>query len=212
VYLHTLANRLAPCDNGPCCVAGGEDEANADLDFNAVQRGGAARHFKHADTYQVSHHCSLGLSLSSLTRAHTRSPTHALTHSLELLLLVSLIAHSVHDSSTHSCAPLTLTPLAHRMTLEFGDAEMSNKLNRVVKACVELQGANPILSIHDQGAGGNCNVVKELIYPKVRPHRYVHNVYGYTYTDMGTDVYTDACKDINTDADADTLATSFTAL
>lgn len=24
---------------------------------------------------------------------------------------------------------------------------------------------NPIVSIHDQGAGGNCNVVKELIYP-----------------------------------------------
>ena len=47
-----------------------------------------------------------------------------------------------------------------------GDAEMSNKLNRVVKACVELEGANPILSIHDQGAGGNCNVCKELIYPK----------------------------------------------
>ena len=47
-----------------------------------------------------------------------------------------------------------------------GDAEMSNKLNRVVKACVELDGGNPILSIHDQGAGGNCNVCKELIYPK----------------------------------------------
>ena len=47
-----------------------------------------------------------------------------------------------------------------------GDAEMSNKLNRVVKACVELMGENPILSIHDQGAGGNCNVCKELIYPK----------------------------------------------
>ena len=47
-----------------------------------------------------------------------------------------------------------------------GDAEMSNKLNRVVKACVELMDKNPILSIHDQGAGGNCNVVKELIYPK----------------------------------------------
>ena len=47
-----------------------------------------------------------------------------------------------------------------------GDAEMSNKLNRVVKACVELEGKNPILSIHDQGAGGNCNVCKELIYPK----------------------------------------------
>ena len=69
----------------PSSKAGGEDEANADLDFNAVQRG---------------------------------------------------------------------------------DAEMSNKLNRVVKACVELEGGNPILSIHDQGAGGNCNVCKELIYPK----------------------------------------------
>jgi phosphoribosylformylglycinamidine synthase len=46
-----------------------------------------------------------------------------------------------------------------------GDAEMAHKLNRVVRACVELGAANPILSIHDQGAGGNCNVVKEIIYP-----------------------------------------------
>lgn len=46
-----------------------------------------------------------------------------------------------------------------------GDAEMSHKLNRVVRACVELGPANPILSIHDQGAGGNCNVVKEIIFP-----------------------------------------------
>ena len=28
------------------------------------------------------------------------------------------------------------------------------------------RATNPILSIHDQGAGGNCNVCKELIYPK----------------------------------------------
>ena len=46
-----------------------------------------------------------------------------------------------------------------------GDAEMAHKLNRVVRACVELGKSNPILSIHDQGAGGNCNVVKEIIYP-----------------------------------------------
>lgn len=46
-----------------------------------------------------------------------------------------------------------------------GDAEMAHKLNRVVRACVEMGPANPILSIHDQGAGGNCNVVKEIIYP-----------------------------------------------
>ena len=46
-----------------------------------------------------------------------------------------------------------------------GDAEMSQKLWRVVRACVELGGANPLVQIHDQGAGGNCNVVKEIIYP-----------------------------------------------
>lgn len=46
-----------------------------------------------------------------------------------------------------------------------GDAEMEQKLNRVIRACIELGEDNPILSIHDQGAGGNCNVVKEIIYP-----------------------------------------------
>ncbi|KAB0796519.1 hypothetical protein PPYR_10580 [Photinus pyralis] len=46
-----------------------------------------------------------------------------------------------------------------------GDAEMENKLNRVVRACLELGGRNPITSIHDQGAGGNGNVLKELVEP-----------------------------------------------
>eukprot|EP00891_Asterochloris_glomerata_P009825 jgi/Astpho2/9825/fgenesh1_pm.00149_%23_37_t len=46
-----------------------------------------------------------------------------------------------------------------------GDAEMSNKLWRIVRACVEMGPQNPIQQIHDQGAGGNCNVVKEIIYP-----------------------------------------------
>ncbi len=46
-----------------------------------------------------------------------------------------------------------------------GDAEMEQKLNRVIRACVEMGEANPIVSIHDQGAGGNCNVVKEIVYP-----------------------------------------------
>jgi phosphoribosylformylglycinamidine synthase len=46
-----------------------------------------------------------------------------------------------------------------------GDAEMEQKLNRVIKACVELGDENPVVSIHDQGAGGNCNVVKEIIHP-----------------------------------------------
>lgn len=46
-----------------------------------------------------------------------------------------------------------------------GDAEMEQKLNRVIRACVEMGELNPIVSIHDQGAGGNCNVLKELVAP-----------------------------------------------
>ncbi|MBI5408434.1 MAG: phosphoribosylformylglycinamidine synthase, partial [Nitrospirae bacterium] len=45
-----------------------------------------------------------------------------------------------------------------------GDAEMEQKMNRALRACIEMD-ENPIISIHDQGAGGNCNVVKEIIYP-----------------------------------------------
>merc|ERR1719230_1710385 len=40
-----------------------------------------------------------------------------------------------------------------------------NKANRVIQACVELGEANPILSIHDQGAGGAGNVLKEIAEP-----------------------------------------------
>lgn len=46
-----------------------------------------------------------------------------------------------------------------------GDAEMENKLNRIVRACIEMGDENPILAIHDQGAGGNGNVLKELVEP-----------------------------------------------
>ncbi|KAG7197412.1 hypothetical protein KM043_013274 [Ampulex compressa] len=46
-----------------------------------------------------------------------------------------------------------------------GDPEMEQKLNRVIRACTEMGSDNPILSIHDQGAGGNGNVLKELVEP-----------------------------------------------
>ncbi|XP_055380784.1 phosphoribosylformylglycinamidine synthase [Condylostylus longicornis] len=46
-----------------------------------------------------------------------------------------------------------------------GDPEMENKVNRVVRACIEMGNRNPILAIHDQGAGGNGNVLKELVEP-----------------------------------------------
>ncbi len=47
-----------------------------------------------------------------------------------------------------------------------GDAEMEQKANRVIRACIELGDGNPIVSIHDQGAGGNCNVLKEIVAPQ----------------------------------------------
>ncbi|RPJ59645.1 MAG: phosphoribosylformylglycinamidine synthase [Acidobacteria bacterium] len=46
-----------------------------------------------------------------------------------------------------------------------GDAEMEQKMNRVIRACVEMGERNPIISIHDQGAGGPCNVLTELVEP-----------------------------------------------
>ncbi len=44
-----------------------------------------------------------------------------------------------------------------------GDAEMEQKLNRVIRACIEMGDRNPIASVHDQGAGGPANVLKELV-------------------------------------------------
>ncbi|XP_068701529.1 phosphoribosylformylglycinamidine synthase-like [Montipora foliosa] len=46
-----------------------------------------------------------------------------------------------------------------------GDAEMEQKLNRAIRACIEMGSKNPICSIHDQGAGGNGNVLKEISEP-----------------------------------------------
>ncbi|KAG8461087.1 hypothetical protein KFE25_003656 [Diacronema lutheri] len=46
-----------------------------------------------------------------------------------------------------------------------GDAEMENKMNRIIRACINLGPDNPIHAIHDQGAGGNGNVLKEICEP-----------------------------------------------
>ena len=46
-----------------------------------------------------------------------------------------------------------------------GDPEMEQKMNRVVRAMVELGDKNPIVTITDLGAGGDCNAIPELIYP-----------------------------------------------
>ena len=46
-----------------------------------------------------------------------------------------------------------------------GNAQMEQKMNRVIRACIEMGDENPIMSVHDQGAGGPCNVLTELVEP-----------------------------------------------
>ena len=74
---------------------------------------------------------------------------------------------------TISNPPLLRTLFARRSknaALDFdavqrGDAEMENRMNRLMRACIELGERNPIISVHDQGAGGNGNVLKEIVEP-----------------------------------------------
>ncbi|MEA2114583.1 MAG: phosphoribosylformylglycinamidine synthase [Thermodesulfobacteriota bacterium] len=44
-----------------------------------------------------------------------------------------------------------------------GDAEMEQKMNRVIRACNEMGDKTIVDVIHDQGAGGPANVLKELV-------------------------------------------------
>jgi phosphoribosylformylglycinamidine synthase len=44
-----------------------------------------------------------------------------------------------------------------------GDAEMEQKMNRAIRSCIEMGEGSLIDVIHDQGAGGPGNVLKELV-------------------------------------------------
>ncbi|PIE56054.1 MAG: phosphoribosylformylglycinamidine synthase [Desulfobulbus propionicus] len=44
-----------------------------------------------------------------------------------------------------------------------GDAEMEQKMTRVIRACNEMGDRTLVQVIHDQGAGGPANVLKELV-------------------------------------------------
>lgn len=50
-------------------------------------------------------------------------------------------------------------------SVQRGDPQMENRLNRVIRRCLDMGSNNPIKSIHDQGAGGLGNLVKELVEP-----------------------------------------------
>jgi len=46
-----------------------------------------------------------------------------------------------------------------------GDPHMESKLVKFINACLHLGINNPIVSIHDQGAGGPANVISEICQP-----------------------------------------------
>lgn len=50
-------------------------------------------------------------------------------------------------------------------SVQRGDPEMEQRVYRVIRSCIELGVDNPIISIHDLGAGGDCNALPELVHP-----------------------------------------------
>jgi phosphoribosylformylglycinamidine synthase len=56
-------------------------------------------------------------------------------------------------------------------SVQRGNAEMQRRAQEVIDRCWQLGEANPILSIHDVGAGGLSNAVPELVYAAGRGGR-----------------------------------------
>lgn len=50
-------------------------------------------------------------------------------------------------------------------SVQRGGPEMENRVNRVIAACVAMGPKNPIVAVHDYGAGGACNCLTELVVP-----------------------------------------------
>ncbi len=50
-------------------------------------------------------------------------------------------------------------------SVQRGDAQMEQRHFRVIQACVAMADKNPIISVHDLGAGGDCNAFPEIVHP-----------------------------------------------
>lgn len=50
-------------------------------------------------------------------------------------------------------------------SVQRGDAQMEQRHYRVIQACVAMGDKNPIVSVHDLGAGGDCNALPEIVHP-----------------------------------------------
>ncbi len=50
-------------------------------------------------------------------------------------------------------------------SVQRGDPEMGSRTRGVIRACVNLGSRNPIVAVHDLGAGGTCNAIPEIAEP-----------------------------------------------
>ncbi|MEN9558241.1 MAG: hypothetical protein RL141_610 [Candidatus Parcubacteria bacterium] len=71
----------------------------------------------------------------------------------------------VGGGSASSMMPGENTEALDLASVQRGNAAMANMVARVIRTCIEMGENNPLLSIHDQGAGGPSNVLTELVDP-----------------------------------------------
>ncbi|MFA6503653.1 MAG: phosphoribosylformylglycinamidine synthase [Patescibacteria group bacterium] len=95
---------------------------------------------------------------------------HCEKHAPEAGMLIVQIGGPAYRIGMGGGSASSMIQGANTVELDFnavqrGDAEMGRKGDRVIRACIEMCANNPIESIHDQGAGGPCNVLTELINP-----------------------------------------------
>lgn len=95
---------------------------------------------------------------------------HAVKGAPEPGMLVVKIGGPAYRIGIGGGAASSRVQAAEHASLDFdavqrGDAEMENRMIRLMRACCDLGTKNPIVSVHDQGAGGNGNVLKEIVEP-----------------------------------------------
>lgn len=96
---------------------------------------------------------------------------HVRKHEAQIGMLIVQIGGPIHPLGVGGGAASSMGPGANTAELDLksvqrGDPETENRVNRVIQGCVEMGDTNPIEAIHDQGAGGAGNVITELVDPK----------------------------------------------
>lgn len=95
---------------------------------------------------------------------------HTSKGSAEAGMLVVQLGGPAYRIGVGGGAASSMTAGENTVELDFnsvqrGNPEMENRVNRVVRACCELLDRNPIISAHDLGAGGDANALPEIVDP-----------------------------------------------